>query len=694
MLSLRLAGLVVVALAFVPGCQLLIPESCPDLDEVCPDVQCEDRGGYVQNRDGCSTCECVDDQEPEPGAICWDNSECADGQRCDTVNFCEQAPNCDPEGPCPDACYGRCVEASAACNSDADCGEGQICAFFTNERPAEERPDDGGGEGGTDPDAPGEPGAPEPAPVPVESGVCIDVSCGNTDVALPECPPGSELVFDPSIDPCNAVCVSVDFCRELQPEECLAFPGCELLEEPCGCSSEPSPDGQEPEPCDCAFIERCVAVDDCGSLPLEECELNPACVLKAVGGGDVEEGGGNGGDGAQPAPCDPDAPDCQGEDPVAPPPPEEQLVCVARGADGTCFSDADCSLGEVCQLVTVCGSGCQVNADGSEDCFEECWTEQGTCVASDRSCFDLLPDACLADPRCELVDGGAAPCFCDDADPNCGGCEDVPSQFCQPRQTQCFDDFECAEGQHCELIESCPACDPSTGDDIDCLAPCFVEGRCVDGAPPPVSCGSDTDCLAGETCVAITVCETCDGGGAAPGDGEADPIAPPPCDPECRDDAVCVQTQPLCFSDADCGGGFCDFSQLDCGAQPGGLVAQCPGVCVDVITPCQTDEECGAGQRCAVELEAPVCVDDNTTGGGLCSSDDECAADNGSFGGSCRFSSSFCLDDPSTDVVECLGWCANACAEVETPAVDPASGICEVFPDSCIPPGWERAEGC
>lgn len=675
MLSLRLSGLVVIALTFVPACQLLVPDTCPDLDEVCPDVQCEDEGGYVQNRSGCSICECVNDQEPEPGAICWDNTECGDGQRCDVVNFCEPAPNCDASGeePCPDACYGRCVEASDQCASDADCREGQICAFFTNERPAGDKDPDSGDapDGGAD--------APEPAPPPDQSGICIDTTCANADIALPECPPGSELVFDPSINPCNAVCVSVDFCRELLPEECLAFPSCRLVEEPCACGTEPAPDGQQEQPCDCAFIERCVAVDDCGSLPLEECELNPACLLKVVGNGGEPTGDG----GADPGvPCDPDAPDCGGTDPV--PPPDEELVCVARGADGTCFGDADCAFGEVCALVTVCGSGCTVNDDGTSDCFEECWNERGSCVVSDRTCFDLLPDECLGDPRCELVDGGNAPCFCDDTDPNCGACEGAPSQLCQPRETQCASDAECVEGQHCEVVESCPACDPSSND-IDCLAPCFIEGRCVDGTPPPVTCSGDFDCAAGETCVAITVCETCDGQTDPPEGG--DPVAPPPCDPQCREESVCVQTTPQCFSDVDCNGGFCDFSQVQC------LVAPCPGVCVEVQTQCTSDAECAAGQRCALELNVPVCVDDNTAGEGLCSSEQDCANADGTVG-ECRFSSSFCLDDPATDVVECLGWCANACAAVETFARDPASGACELFPDSCIPPGWERAESC
>ena len=667
--------LLVLTFALLPGCQLLVPDNeCPDLDEVCPDLVCEN---YAQNRDSCSICECEGD---DPGAVCWDEADCAAGERCDVVNFCEPAPNCVEGGPCPDACYGRCIEAPSSCTSDLDCREGQICSFFANERPDEERPDTGGGD---DPGAP----EPDPAPPPAEVGVCQDLSCGEQDVALLECPPGSELVFDKGT--CGPVCLPVDVCRELLPQECLSVPGCTILVEGCGCSPD---DGA----CDCANIDRCVAVADCSLLPVEQCESNPSCVLKPIGtepapGGDPI-----------PCTCDPNDADCVCDGGAAPPPPEEQLVCVPRGSDGTCLSDADCLAGEVCELTTVCGSGCVVDDDGEEHCFEECWSERGICLASDRTCFDLSNDECLADPRCELGDSAEAPCFCDPADVNCGSCE-PPASTCRPREGTCSSDAECLEGQHCELVESCPACDPSSND-IDCLAPCFVEGSCVDGTPPPVSCDVDADCGIGNTCVAVTVCETCDGSGGNGGsEGGARP-APPACDPACREERVCIQTDPVCFADADCGAAaFCDFSQLDCGAA-GGLVAQCPGLCVanDDQGLCQEDAHCTiAGQRCATELDHclsnpdqpdtgcwTVCVDDTATDGDYCLSDDECVE------GGCRFQADVCLDDPNSDTALCSGWCASACAEVETSATDPATGLCAVFPDSCIPPGWVRAEGC
>jgi hypothetical protein len=672
-------GLFALAVIGLPACGLVFPPpaACPNLDEVCPDVVCED---YAQNRDGCSICEC--EGADTQGAVCWDAADCSAGQRCDVVNFCEPAPSCADDGPCPDACYGRCVEAPSPCVNDADCPAGQICSFFANERP-----DSGDSDGGSSDPAPG---APEPAPV--ASGVCLDPSCGGADVLLPECPPGSELFFKD--EACAPICLPVDRCRELLPEECSAARGCQLVDEGCAC--------EEQDVCDCASIERCVAIDDCSSLPVDQCESNANCVLKAIGDGGGGVGGGSPGE-DQPEPpcdCDPNQPDCSCDGGGGAPPPPDELVCVSRGFDGTCLSDADCNIDEICELSTVCGSGCTVDDDGEEHCFEECWTERGLCIPSARTCFELGPDECLADPRCELADDAGVPCFCDDDDDNCAPC--VSASSCRPREGACLGDVDCTDGQHCEITEICPSCDPSSGNDIDCLAPCFVEGSCVDGAPPPLPCDTDAECAIGSSCVPVVVCEACDQGSS---DGDADPA---PCESVCREEKLCLQTDPVCFSDSDCAATeLCDFSQLGCGF-PGGLVPQCPGLCVARAAPalCQQDGQCDPGLRCATEYdhclmnpEEPntgcwtICVDDSAVDGAYCLSDDECTTSTGA-NAQCTFQADVCLDDPSSPLAICSGWCTGICAEVETPAVDPSTGQCAVFPNSCIPPGWEVVEGC
>ncbi len=654
---MRSALLLVAALAALPGCNIFVDAAqCPSLDDVCPDLQCDD---YKQDRDGCSICECT---TPEV-TVCWDSSECGAGQRCDSVDFCEPAPNCEGDGPCPDACYGRCVDAPASCTSDADCAAGQACALIDNGGDANQRP-------APPPDQNGDAAPQLPAP----AGVCVDANCAGAGVALPECPPGTEVGLAPSGDPCALGCVPVDGCRGLAPDQCQLSPGCQLIDDPAGNT-------------------LCGAVDDCSVLGPDSCESNPNCILKSVDGTNAGASGG-GSDGA-PAPCDAADPNCTGTDPAPPPPPD--LVCVPRSSDGgDCFSDADCFAGEVCSLTTVCGSGCEVNADGSQTCFDQCWTESGVCGPSDQSCGALTPDQCSADPRCTLVDGGTSstPCGCDPSTPNgCDCAQPAPQPVCVPASPSCTADADCLDGQHCELVESCPACDPS-GNDLNCAAPCFVEGTCVDGAPPPAECNSDADCGPGGACVAVSVCGTCAEPPAPGGDGSG--VAPPPCDPDCRPDNVCVQVEPTCFADADCSPDeFCDFSLLACG--PGALVAQCPGLCAPLAPPatCQADGDCPAGQRCAVELDGPVCVDDTGASGTFCLDDSACASADGTVArGSCRFDPDVCLDDPNSDLAVCSGWCAAQCADVVTAAMDPVSGQCVVFQDSCIPPGWVVTNGC
>lgn len=640
------------------SCTFAASRDCPDLNQVCPDVQCDD---YKQNRDGCSICEC-EGESPTGEGVCWDDGDCGDGERCDAVTFCERAPGCGEDGPCPDACYGRCVAGPTACASDGDCPAGSRCALVDNARPA-----------------PSEGDAPAPAPLP--AGVCVDASCEETNVALLPCPPGTELTFDPRIDPCTPVCVAVDPCRELLAEECLTRPGCELIQEPCACEL-----GAD---CGCNERELCVAVADCGRLSVDECEINPACVLKSASDGSSSSGGGSSGGGSS-DPCSPDDPSCGGAappPPPPPPPPPDDFVCVPRSPDGACFSDVDCLPGEVCETQTVCGSGCEIDASGQERCVEDCWTEGGRCVPSATSCFALDPFTCANDPRCEVVEPGA-PCECAPETPTCDCAEPLP--VCQPVDNACASDPECAAGQYCALTESCPTCDPSTGQDLACGAPCFVEGRCVDGPPPPQPCTSDLDCGSEGACVEVTVCTTCEG--APDGSGAA-----APCDPACHVENVCASADRLCASDGECLlGEVCDFTAIPCVVEP------CPGACRPAPAPlCQDDSHCPDGLRCATELDLCAQNPDDPTGScwSACVTDSTASAfclDSSSCGPGeqCRFptDSATCIDDPASDLAVCSGWCVGACADIETRARDPLSGACVTFPDSCIPPGWTA--GC
>lgn len=648
--------LAVVALA---GCEIFISRAeCPDLNELCPELACDN---YQQDRDGCSLCACEVPDEPEEPIACFSDGECPDGLTCDTVNFCERDPACLDGQDCPAVCYGRCVEQVSTCASDADCDDGEICVPVENrptpapEQQPEPEPGDGGGDAAPPPvecfsDSECDEGTRcqngscarvEPSDI----GVCLPATCSDRgDVALPACPPGTEVSIDFSSDPCGTpTCVPVDGCRALDAETCANTPGCEVfLEDCCG--------GTEPNGCDCAPLERCAATDDCEGLDASACLQNPACEL--VEGGPSSGGGGDGG-----APicevCDSDGV-CRpcGEE-VDPPP--ASSVCIARPVDATCLGDAECGVGERCELITVCATGCTTDPTTNETtCIDECWFEPGTCVPATSTCWDIVdPELCLSTPGCELVDpngtGGAVPC--DVNDPDCAG---LVAPVCQPASAGCTNDSECPNGQHCAVRETCAPCDPSSADDIGCLAPCFLEGQCVDGTPPS-TCDTDADCGAGGSCVPVDVCNAC----PAPPDG----FEAPPCDVVCTVENRCVIETQACFVDADCGTNeLCDFSQ-GCAANPTGLIA-CQGVCVAVDEPPPPD-------------------------GAYCLSASDCGANE-----FCVTNDAVCRDNPASDVEACWGWCAGGCTEAETPAIDFASGQCVVFPDGCIPPGWEPVSSC
>jgi hypothetical protein len=72
--------------------------------------------------------------EEQVGGTCASDAECADGWRCDTVNYHERPPRArSPIGAMvlPDTFLGRCIPKpelpEGACEQDADCGEGFLC---------------------------------------------------------------------------------------------------------------------------------------------------------------------------------------------------------------------------------------------------------------------------------------------------------------------------------------------------------------------------------------------------------------------------------------------------------------------------------------------------------------------------------------------------------------------------------------
>jgi hypothetical protein len=373
----RALGAVFFLGAFVPagGCVLFVGASCPDLDEVCPDVQCEN---YRQNRDGCSMCECVE------GRACERDSDCPSGEVCDERGVCVE-------------------ETSSGCRVDADCAPDHFCASSgANERPApppeEQDPIfcqsdadcgvDGkcfnGGcvfDGGVSP--PPQCFADSDCPAgllcdgfgscirPSEQGVCVPFPTVCPDIAMPGCPPDHILVVDFSADPCGVWrCLPAGACELHGPQTCTQDPGCELLD-----------------------------------------------------GGGGEDGG------AAPCFCEPNT-DCDGCE--VPPP---SAVCVPRasclsheecGPDGLCFVPVCCEADEGGRVV-----GCDDSCDQRRFCMEATspppeglCLDDGECAPEERCTFH--PDVCLSDGLTRVCRGWCA-----------GACVDAVTPAHDPATGQC-----------------------------------------------------------------------------------------------------------------------------------------------------------------------------------------------------------------------------------------------------------------
>jgi hypothetical protein len=697
-LSLGLAG--------CDGIVLPPEEGCPNLTELCPDLVCAT--GHETDAEGCLICQCKDD-EPEP-TVCWEDSECGDGQRCDSVNFCETPPGCTDDQPCPAVCYGRCVDDAVGCTSDADCGEGQACRYGQAVNSPEARPSDEQGDAAM----PCEPGT--DCDPPQETGVCVPVECAGDRMAYPACPPGTEPVIDFTTDPCgNVQCIPVDDCRALSPDQCELVEGCHLEEYGSGGCGDCGA-GMD---CLCEPVTEVICVPDqtdCYNLDEEACLQNPECVPEYY----ISDCA------APPPDCESD-PSCLWEcDPA------QGFVCLPRDTDPSCFSDFDCAPGERCSYETECYDVCTSSPNGESYCYTECYGNTGVCIPDETSCYDLPLDLCEQDPRC-MIEGSngetpdAAPCFCDPATgegcDNCGG-----GSLCVPRPTPiCYSDADCGYGQVCALESYCPPC---ADGDFACGMPCFVEGVCVDVGPG--SCSDGSACPPGHTCESVVVCSAC----GSTGSDENGLMPPEDCAEICWEEVTCVPVQTndycysnqdcaegtqcnmdvcmsdpncpncdvcvgvcepvpgeVCFIDADCGTGICntwDYCEVPGGTPPNGLIA-CMGRCEELPPPpsaCLADGDCAQGERCATELDICYCPDNVCTMEAPCYSmcvpadptevqcfiDEDCGADAKCLDGICTFN--------------------GECAQVITAAIGP-DGQCFEFPTPCdVPADFQIVESC
>lgn len=360
----------------------------------------------------------------------------------------------------------------------------------------------------------------------------------------------------------------------------------------------------------------------------------------------------------------------------------------------TCFSDADCGAGFICDFS---GGGGAVPPNGGAD---QAPIAGGICVAAPPvNCFSDFD--CGDGFFCDFSGGGAAdpgapeerPAPPPDggicapiAQPGCFSDLDCAPGFvcqfaaadaavaldgqCVPAAVNCATDADCAESQHCELLDAAGG-----------LVILPSGGICVDDV---IICTLDADCPSGQVCSV----DGSSGGAAdraipcldADGDGICDGIVPP------TGQCIPVIIDSSCESDADCvDGQFCDLSNTDgcvCAdiciddGNGGCVPCACPapvGVCSDipVDNQCFSDADCADGTLCTIVgttgCENVPCEVDPTTGEMFCHpcdpipvsiclaapvacfNDGDCAADE-----VCVFDNAEPACDPNTDPA-----CAN-----------------------------------
>jgi hypothetical protein len=332
-------------------------------------------------------------------------------------------------------------------------------------------------------------------------------------------------------------------------------------------------------------------------------------------------------------------------------------ACLPTALEATCYLDANCGLGQVCDAETLCGCG-DVGCDatpGSCRYPEGCCQGDGECSGTeacvDGTCQAAVAGGCWRDDDCTggQTCEGLERCACDDA--SCTAKAGVCGQagVCCLTDEECGADGLCRAGRclvgagdgrcyadgDCTVSgETCLGDVPCSCGDIACAQPntrgtCGAEGSaccddatdcgngeiCVDGIgchrAPAITgtvtdqryeCWADDHCGRGATCVGATTC----------GCGDATCV---PAIGECRTDVA------TCGADSDCDPGMrCVTPDTD--ACPGAPPAT-TGICVeavDAVTGCWTSDDCLPFERCSAETictEAGGCTARNRPG--LCS---------------------------------------------------------------------------
>lgn len=277
---------------------------------------------------------CVDADKPP---VCWDETECAQGE------VCEGAMTCPCGSECKNLAPGKCAPQDGCCLEDAECGGGSVC-----------RKPDGSGE---------------------TYGRCMweldEGMCWSSD----DCG-GGQACVDAFYCPCYQLCGAPDIpgtCQDLPGGCCVDDAGCPEGQQceangpslPGTCKADP--DGPE-----CPFDAQCCwTKDDCGKGQLCQGASVCGCLALCPTCGDClpdQIGQCVGADGA----CcngDSDCPEgwlCAGQEGGGP------GSCKPPPPFGKCWSPAQCTLGEACIKAQLCP--CNAECD-QEDAPGDCWLE-------------------------------------------------------------------------------------------------------------------------------------------------------------------------------------------------------------------------------------------------------------------------------------------------------------------------------